>query len=797
MIRNLPELLAPAGGFEAALAAFQYGADAIYVGLPRFSARADANNLTHEQLRLLVAYARSFTPAKKVYVTFNTLLQDSELPAAVESLAALDELGPDGVIVQDLGIARLIREHFKNLPLHASTQLAAHSLEGVLALKELGFVRVVTARELSFDEIRHLVQKSGVEIEIFVHGALCYSYSGLCLFSSHTTGRSGNRGRCAYCCREAFTDDANAKAYPFSMKDLALAPAMEALVKTGAHSLKIEGRMKSPLYVACVSDYYRHTLDGRLTPEQERAWISDLQTVFSRPWTSLYALDRAASPESIIDPVSIGHRGALIGTVEAVVQSPKDQARWLRFKTNRALEKHDGLQVDLPSGGKPFGCAVHALRLARTERTLIESPAHASVEVELPSDAPFIPPGSPVFCSASQAVRRRYEIHSLREADYPSLRKADFTVTLTPTGINVIARDAHSDLEITATCPLELTPSRQPERTPEAVRKAFERLGESAWSLGTLTLNDPQGLYAPPSKLNEARRLATQALTQAYEAFCSQRLSHLKAALTPAHPSSLAGLTAATWTLKVRISQLPEALPKVDTLVVDIEHASAETILRALEPLRRVAALRLATPLITREHEAAPLAATIAALVQAGLHDWECADLAGAHLLQRHAIQPHGADWTLYALNSLAAREVAEQLTKEAPYFVVSPEASQDAIRALSESASLTPEFIVYQQTPLFISETRPCIGEEEAEELHLSNRRDQTFTAYLRDGRWITVLDTPFTLDPHDLPEGYGRRMDLSWSPTLPHDLDARMEALRAGKHNEGHAANFVRGFN
>lgn len=790
-------MLAPAGGFEAALAAFQYGADAIYVGLPRFSARADANNLTHEQLHLLIAYARSFTPAKKVYVTFNTLLQDTELPAAVEALAALDERAPDGVIVQDLGIARLIRENFKNLPLHASTQLAAHSLEGVQALKDLGFVRVVTARELSFDEIRHLVQKSGVEIEVFVHGALCYSYSGLCLFSSHTTGRSGNRGRCAYCCREAFTDDANAKAYPFSMKDLALAPAMEALIKTGAHSLKIEGRMKSPLYVACVSDYYRHTLDGRLTPEQERAWISDLQTVFSRPWTSLYALDRTAPPESIIDPVSIGHRGALIGSVEAVVQSSKDQARWLRFKTNRALEKHDGLQVDLPSGGKPFGCAVHALRLARTERTLIESPAHASVEVELPADAPFIPPGSPVFCSASQAVRRRYEIHSLREADYPSLRQADFVVTLAPTGITVTARDVQSIAQATIECPLELTPSRQPERTADAVRKAFERLGESDWSLGALTVQDPQGLYAPPSKLNEARRLATQALTQVYTTLCAARQQQVLDSLHAPERTSVAGLTAAPWTLKVRISQLPATLPKVDTLIVDIEHASAETILHALEPLRRVAALRLATPLITRPHEAAPLAATVAALVQAGWRDWECADLAGAHLVQRHAIQPHGADWTLYALNRLSVREIAEQLTQEAPYFVVSPEASQDAIRTLSESASLTPEFIVYQQTPLFISETRPCIGAEKAQELHLSNRRDQTFTAYLRDGRWITVLDTPFQLDPHDLPEGYGHRIDLSWSPTLPHDLDGLVCALRAGEHSEGHAANFVRGFN
>ncbi|HPS07872.1 MAG TPA: peptidase U32 family protein, partial [Kiritimatiellia bacterium] len=244
-----PEILSPAGGFDAALAAFQYGADAVYLGLPRFSARADADNITPERLRTLLAYARSFNPGKKIYVTFNTLVQDAELPQALDTLDELDNLAPDGVIVQDLGIARLIRERFPRLALHASTQLAAHNLDGVLALKTFGFSRVVLARELTLDEIRHIVRESGVEIEIFVHGALCYSYSGLCLFSSHTAGRSGNRGRCAYCCREAFTTDhGTGTCYPFSMKDLALAPILDAVAATGAHSLKIEGRMKSPLY---------------------------------------------------------------------------------------------------------------------------------------------------------------------------------------------------------------------------------------------------------------------------------------------------------------------------------------------------------------------------------------------------------------------------------------------------------------------------------------------------------------------------------------------------------------------
>ncbi|MDD2347515.1 MAG: U32 family peptidase, partial [Kiritimatiellae bacterium] len=209
------------------MTAFQYGADAVYLGLSHFSARADADNLTPDRLRLLLAYARSFSPRKRIYVTVNTLIQDTELPQLIETLDTLDDLAPDGVIVQDLGVARLIRDHFPRLELHASTQMAVHNVAGAVALRELGFSRVILARELTLEEIRQIVQDSGVEVEIFVHGALCYSVSGLCLFSAHMTGRSGNRGRCAYCCRGKFAADtpssspsADRPAYPFSMRDL-------------------------------------------------------------------------------------------------------------------------------------------------------------------------------------------------------------------------------------------------------------------------------------------------------------------------------------------------------------------------------------------------------------------------------------------------------------------------------------------------------------------------------------------------------------------------------------------------
>ena len=191
------------------------------------------------------------------------------------------------------------------------------------------------------------------------------------------------------------------------MKDLSLAPLLDAVAATGAHSLKIEGRMKSPLYVACVTDYYRRKLDRTLSPEAERTLVQDVQTIFSRPWTQLYAEGPSASSDTIIDPLAVGHRGAPIGRAESVI-SDRDGSRWLRFTTARALEKHDGIQVELPDGGKPFGCAVNLLRAVGSQRLQIAMPTGSSVEVALPvENVPMIPCGAPVFCSASQAVRRR------------------------------------------------------------------------------------------------------------------------------------------------------------------------------------------------------------------------------------------------------------------------------------------------------------------------------------------------------------------------------------------------------
>ena len=213
------ELLAPAGDIEAGYAALFYGADAVYLGLQQFSARATATNFSEENLNEFVGYAHHL--GRKVYAAVNTLVQEKELSDLLKSLDICSRCKVDAVILQDLGVARIIRESYPELEMHASTQMAVHNKEGALALQKEGFSRVVVARELTQGEIKEIAAVPGLETEAFIHGALCYSYSGLCLFSSVETGRSANRGKCLYPCRANFTGEAGEKHY-FSMKDMAL-----------------------------------------------------------------------------------------------------------------------------------------------------------------------------------------------------------------------------------------------------------------------------------------------------------------------------------------------------------------------------------------------------------------------------------------------------------------------------------------------------------------------------------------------------------------------------------------------
>lgn len=260
------ELLAPAGNYEAFAGALCAGADAVYLGGEKFGARAYADNFSTEEICRALRYAHIL--GKKIYLTVNTLVKEQEFSSLYDYLCPFYEAGLDGVIIQDLGVFRYIRETFPGMALHASTQMTVTGSQGALLLKENGAARIVPARELSLSEIKTLKEKTGLELECFIHGAMCYSYSGQCLFSSILGGRSGNRGRCAQPCRlpyQIFDADGKPKGgagYVLSLKDMCTLTFLPKLIEAGIDSFKIEGRMKRPEYAAGVTAVYRKYIDA-------------------------------------------------------------------------------------------------------------------------------------------------------------------------------------------------------------------------------------------------------------------------------------------------------------------------------------------------------------------------------------------------------------------------------------------------------------------------------------------------------------------------------------------------------
>ena len=718
------ELLAPAGSFETALAAFDAGADAVYLGLDSFSARAEAVNLSPLQLRQLLAVARP--QGKKVYVTFNTVIDDRQLPEAIEKLALLDELHPDGLIVQDLGVARLVRRHFAKLALHASTQLVAHNLEGVLALRDLGFTRVVLARELPLEDIRSIARRSGVEIEVFVHGALCYSLSGLCLFSAMEKDRSGNRGRCAYCCRLAYADAAGRKSLPFSMKDLRLDGHLEALKDAGVASLKIEGRMKSPLYVASVTKRYRELLDSGKSSTTR----ADLETVFSRRTTTLYIDGYPDETDSAkaIDPESLGHLGTSIGTVKRITKDREGRS-WVCFHTSRAIERHDGLQFASPEGGKPFGFGIGDMRVAISRRNVFNVRAGEDVEILLPHDAP-VKSGQTVYCSASNEMKRRFPVPSFRPGEVADGTPVDIAVGLSSNGI--YARTASPSASAEISIPLEA--AQHPDRTFAAIEKAFGRMGGSGWTLGRLEVDDPERRFAPASALNDLRRQLVEALDAAQS---TRRAEVISAACADAAAESeeIPAVGASLHsTVKVRIGQdIPDG--SWDETIIAIGHSG--------EPPAAAPDIRLALPLFTREKDFSALRTRVKRFIRSGHVKWEAADLATLRLLRQCGVTDITADWSLYAFNRVAVRQLAELGVSR---FVCSPEnGAENLVAIASLKNGPVPEFLVQQSTPLFISLTRPCADDPSC----LTGLKGDEFTMFRQDGLWITTRTEPRRFSP------------------------------------------------
>ena len=348
------ELLAPVGSFEALKAAVQNGANAVYLGGKDFGARASANNFDRDELKEAVKYAH--IRGVQVFVTTNTLRKENEIEDFLEYAKFLYDIDVDAIILQDIGMARLIKRELPDFELHASTQMVAHSLEDVKYLESVGFDRVVLAREVTVEEIKYICDNCKADIEVFVHGALCVCYSGQCLMSSMIGNRSGNRGRCAQPCRQRYElidvytgEVVNSNGdYLLSPRDLNAIEEIDKVIDAGVHSLKIEGRMKRPEYVATVIDGYRKTIDEYLATNKLNVsdeTINDLYTIFNRKFTKGLLLGDVG--KDMMNSQLPNNQGLYVGTV---VDYNK-KAKRLKIKLANTLKKGDGINL----GGGTIG----------------------------------------------------------------------------------------------------------------------------------------------------------------------------------------------------------------------------------------------------------------------------------------------------------------------------------------------------------------------------------------------------------------------------------------------------------
>lgn len=489
------ELLAPVGKMENAIAAIENGADALFVGGKNFNARQAADNFTQNELEEMVSYAT--LRGVKVYVTVNILIKEAELLSLYNELKHLVEIGVHAIIIQDLGIAHMVRKYFPQLRMHASTQLSAHSIEDVLFLKELGFKRVVLARELQLKEIKKIIDTCDIEIETFVHGALCYSYSGQCLMSSLIGGRSGNRGRCAQTCRMRYSlkEDGkllNKEDYLLSLKDICSIEFLPDLLGIGIHSFKIEGRMKSPEYVASVVGTYRKYLD---LAEQGKAYkveeedLNVLKGIFNRGGFSKgYYFEKGS--RKMLTPISPRHIGLKVG--EVVRFSAKTgQATILLSK---ALNPGDGLEI-IRKGKESVG-------------TGITKACEAGSRIVCQFDK-YVEVGSEVYLTKNHQLLKQ-----MRQTYVKPMRKMPIELAIKgKLGEPVeVAMTAQGNTVIYSGGCLEA--ANQNPITKDQALKQLTKLGSTSFKANDIMIEWPEGVYIGISQLNEIRRGAVAALEE-------------------------------------------------------------------------------------------------------------------------------------------------------------------------------------------------------------------------------------------------------------------------------------------
>lgn len=546
-----PEILAPCGSYEILIAAVKAGADACYIGGNRFSARAYATNLLDDNLACAIDYAHLHDT--KLYLTVNTLFKNNEIYELADYLMPYYKAGLDAVIVQDLGAFSLIKQYFPDLPIHCSTQMNIQSVHAAALMKEQGASRIVTAREMSLEEIRKIKETVAIEVETFVHGAMCYSYSGQCLMSSLAGGRSGNRGRCAQPCRKCYDNQ-----YILSMKDLCSVTNIPALLDAKIDSFKIEGRMKNAYYVASTVDAYKELLDdainGCFDMQKAQQYKKNLADIYNRGgFTDGYFFMHNAA--DMISKNRPNNQGTYVGTIKCVadgkvhialsesiykndiLEIPLTDKSFITITAPKAFSRKDTAIMAAPKTRKiAQGVKVYRtrcnVRLEQIQKDIIHSKKYKYIDITFQAVI-----GKPLTICVNECKNMPDNMKAPKDCPLPD---------------NMIAQ---KDCPLPANIMLEddiVERSLKAKPDIAQIKEKINQLGDTEYKLNTLSVFVDEDAFVPISKVKHMRREVLNQLEQKICKSYRREEPHIKHEIPPfssCKPNSFDGYIAFVMTI--------------------------------------------------------------------------------------------------------------------------------------------------------------------------------------------------------------------------------------------------------
>lgn len=677
------ELLAPVGSFDALKAAVQNGANAVYLGGKEFSARASANNFDREELKEAVKYAHIRNV--KVFVTANTLIKQNEIDDFVEYIKYLYDIDIDAVILQDIGMAKLIKSLLPDFELHASTQMVAHSLEDVLYLQNIGFDRVVLARELNIEEIEHICKNTNVDIEIFVHGALCVCYSGQCLMSSMIGNRSGNRGRCAQPCRQKyelidintgekiFTDGE----YLLSPRDLNTIEEIDKVIDAGVHSLKIEGRMKRPEYVGTVIRSYRETIDKYIDDKVmdiSEDTMNNLYTIFNRKFTKGYILGEVGV--DIMNSNRPNNMGLYIGKVVDYNR----KAKRLKIMLENTLKKGDGINL----GGGTIG------RIIKSNNQIVDRGERGElIELDFIGEAKK---GQIVYKTSDSdllnSVKKSFE-EDIENIKIPIDAKIQLNLGKEP--ILYLKDNLNNEIYVTSEKIVEK--AMKVALSEEKVISQLSKLGNTSYILDNIDVEIDENVSLPISILNQLRRDAIEKLNEERVKIKGRSFKNKKVKYIPKLVNGNNDIK-----LRVKVKSIEQLKVAME---YDIDAIYYEDI-NSLEEAKKIAEGKIkliySTPRILRNNEYN----MFNKIVKDEKLSIQASNLGCVNLFKKNELYIDSY------LNSFNSETINHYENEGAKAICISQELNLTEIKQMLKYTGVDIESVTYGYTPLMISEYCP-----------------------------------------------------------------------------------------